>query len=134
MIVGRTLVETADAIASGTVSTREVVAACLAQIETQQPRLNCFISMDADEALAAADAADAAQARGDRLGPLHGVPLAHKDLFYRAGKVATCASEIRRGWKADVTATAIARLEAAGAITLWHLPRRRLHREQRPLP
>ncbi|MDA1057757.1 MAG: amidase [Proteobacteria bacterium] len=121
MIVGRTLVQTADAIASGEVSAREVVAACLAQIETQQPRLNCFISVDADDALAAADAADAAQARGDRLGALHGVPLAHKDLFYRAGKVATCASEIRRGWKADVTATAIARLEAAGAITLGGL-------------
>ena len=121
MIVGRTLVETADAIAAGTVSAREVVEACLSQIETQQPRLNCFISVDADDARAAADAADAAQARGDALGPLHGVPLAHKDLFYRAGKVATCASKIRRGMTSDVTATAVARLEAAGAITVGSL-------------
>ena len=121
MIVGRTLVETADAIAAGTVSAREVVEACLSQIETQQPRLNCFISVDADDARAAADAADAAQARGDALGPLHGVPLAHKDLFYRVGRVATCASKIRRGMTSDVTATAVARLEAAGAITVGSL-------------
>jgi aspartyl-tRNA(Asn)/glutamyl-tRNA(Gln) amidotransferase subunit A len=121
MIVEQSLVKTADAIASGDVSSREVVDACLAHIETQQPRLNCFTSIDAEEARQAADAADAAQARGDTLGPLHGVPLAHKDLFYRAGKVATCASEIRRTMTVDTTSTAVARLEAAGSITVGAL-------------
>ena len=121
MIVEQSLVKTADAIASYEVSSREVVDACLAQIETQQPRLNCFTSIDVEEAQQAADAADATQARGDPLGPLHGVPLAHKDLFYRAGKIATCASEIRRSMTVDNTSTAVARLEAAGSITVGGL-------------
>lgn len=121
MIVEKSLVDIADAIATREVSAREVVDASLAQIEKQQPRLNCFTSIEVEHAQKAADAADAAQARGETLGPLHGVPLAHKDLFYRAGKVATCASEIRRDMAVDTTSTALARLEAAGSITVGML-------------
>ena len=54
-------------------------------------------------------------------GPLQGVPLAHKDMYYRVGKVATCGSRIRRDWVAPVTSTALARLEAAGSINLGTL-------------
>ena len=77
--------------------------------------------IEADEALAAAKAADDALARGQAKGPLHGVPLAHKDMYYSAGKPAGCGSKVREGWIAPATATAVARLEAAGSFRLGAL-------------
>lgn len=115
------LTDIAEAIAEKTVSSREVTEACLARIDEKQPALNAFISLEADEALAAADSADAALARGDKPGPLHGVPLAHKDMYYRAGKVSTCGSKIRRDFVPDHTATTITRLADAGALHLGGL-------------
>ena len=112
------MVAAAQAIAGGDASSREVTQACLARIDAMQPVLNAFISIDRDEALAAADAADAALARGDPAGPRHGVPLAHKDMFYHAGKVSTCGSKIRRDFVPDHTATTISRLRDAGALHL----------------
>lgn len=115
------LTEIAAAIRAKRVSSREVTAACLARIEQWQPKLNCFIALEADEALAAADAADRDLANGRMRGALHGVPLAHKDMYYRAGKVSTCGSKIRRGWKPDITSTALARLADSGALQLGTL-------------
>jgi aspartyl-tRNA(Asn)/glutamyl-tRNA(Gln) amidotransferase subunit A len=54
-------------------------------------------------------------------GPLHGVPLAHKDMYYVTGKLAECGSKIRNGWVAPATSTAILRLQGAGAIRLGAL-------------
>ena len=54
-------------------------------------------------------------------GPLHGVPLAHKDMYYFAGKPAGCGSKVREGWIAPATSTAIARLRGAGAIRIGAL-------------
>ena len=116
-----TLVEAAEAVRAGRISARELAEACLARIERLQPTLNAFISVDAEGALAAADAADAARARGEGLGPLHGVPLAHKDMYYRAGKISTCGAKIRKEFRPDYTATAIERLERAGALHLGGL-------------
>ena len=90
------LTEVATAIAQKRVSSREVTQSCLARIGHWQPRLNAFMAIEAEQALAAADAADAALAKGRSLGALHGVPLAHKDMYYDAGKVVTCGSKIRR--------------------------------------
>ena len=120
-ITGLTLVEVADAIAAKRLSAVEATQACLDQVAATQPRTNAFIRLEADTALAQARAADAAQAKGDALGKLHGVPLAHKDMYYRAGKVSTCGSLIRREFVPDVTATAIEKLDAAGAIHLGGL-------------
>ncbi|HKI97716.1 MAG TPA: amidase [bacterium] len=115
------LVEVADAIAARRISSEEVVQACLARIERTQPTLNSFLGVEAEEALAAARAADAELSRSGPRGPLHGVPLAHKDMFYRAGKLCTCGSLIRRDWRPDVTCTLLERLDAAGAVTLGRL-------------
>lgn len=72
--------------------------------------------------MAAARAADEKLASDlDACGSLHGVPLAHKDMFYRAGKICTCGSEIRRHWRPDYTATLIERLEGAGALQVGTL-------------
>ena len=119
--IDMSLVEAADAVRAGRVSARELTQACLQRIERLQPKLNAFISIDAEDALQAADRADAARKRGDTLGPLHGVPLAHKDMYYRAGKVSTCGSKIRRDFRPDYTATVIERIDAAGAIHLGGL-------------
>ena len=115
------LVEVADAIVRKEVSCVEVTRACLARAEALQPTLNCFISLEAEEALRQAEEADAALARGEVRGPLHGVPLAHKDLLYRAGKVMTCGSRILGDFVADHTATVLERLSAAGAVNLGSL-------------
>ncbi len=116
-----TLVEAADALASKKISARELTEACIAKAEVRQPVLNCFISLDAEGALAEADAADAALARREAVGPLQGVPLAHKDMYYRAGKVSTCGSKIRRDFVPDHTATVLERLAAAGALHMGGL-------------
>ena len=90
--------------------------AVLERAHAVQPKLNCFIRIDADVALEAAKGADRDLARGYVRGPLHGVPMAHKDMYYRAGVVSTCGSKIARERPAQATATALERLDAAGAI------------------
>lgn len=116
-----TLVEAADAIDGGRISSRELTEACLRRIETVQPILNCFIHVDAKEALAEADAADSRRARGEPLGPLHGVPLAHKDMYYAAGRLSTCGSKIRKDFRPEESGTVMERLAAAGAVHLGGL-------------
>ena len=120
-LVHMSLTEVADAIRKKKVSSVEVTRACIEHAERVQPKLNCFISLEADEALQAAKKADQALKRGVRAGPLHGVPLAHKDMYYRAGKVSTCGSKILRDYRPNVTGTAVERLAAAGAIWLGSL-------------
>jgi aspartyl-tRNA(Asn)/glutamyl-tRNA(Gln) amidotransferase subunit A len=115
------LTAVAHAIADKRVSSREATQSCLERIARWQPHLNAFMAIEADAALAAADAADAALAKGGRRGALHGVPLAHKDMYYEAGKVVTCGSRIRRDFVATSTSTALQRLKDAGTIRLGSL-------------
>jgi aspartyl-tRNA(Asn)/glutamyl-tRNA(Gln) amidotransferase subunit A len=115
------LTSVAQAIADKRVSSREVTQSCLNRIARWQPRLNAFMAIEAEAALKAADAADAALAKGARHGALHGVPLAHKDMYYEAGKVVTCGSRIRRDFVATTTSTALQRLKDAGTIRLGSL-------------
>ena len=111
----------ADAIVARRITSTAATEACLARIVDWQPRLNAFIHLDAEAALAAADAADKALARGAAPGPLHGVPMAHKDMFYRAGRPSTGGSAIRRGFVPEQTACVLERLDGAGAIDLGTL-------------
>src|SRR3954467_11517967 len=117
------LVAVAKAIAGKKFSSREVTQSCLDRIAQWQPRVNAFMAIEAEEALAAADAADADLAKGKNLGSLHGVPMAHKDMYYDAGKVVTCGSKIRRDYVASTTATSLQRLRDAGAVRLGSLHR-----------
>ena len=111
----------AQAITQKKVSSREATQSCLDRIAQWQPSLNAFMAIEADAALAAADAADADLAKGNHRGALHGVPLAHKDMYYDAGKVVTCGSHIRRDFVATTTATALQRLKGAGTVRLGSL-------------
>ena len=86
------LTDTADAIACGATTSRDVVEACLDRISRLDPQLHAFVAVDPN-VRAAADAADRARRAGRKLGPLHGVPLAHKDMYYRVGR--TSASIVR---------------------------------------
>ena len=115
------LVTIARAIAEKKFSSREVTQSCLNRIKEWQPRLNAFMAIEAEAALAAADAADAALAKGKSHGVLHGVPLAHKDMYYDAGKVVTCGSKIRKDFVPTTTSTALQRLKDAGTVRLGSL-------------
>src|SRR6201747_2747447 len=115
------LTAVAKAIADKRLSSREATKSCLDRIAQWQPRRNAFMAIEAEAALAAADAADAALAKGSIRGALHGVPLAHKDMYYEVGKVVTCGSKIRRDFVATVTSTALQRLKDAGTIRLGSL-------------
>lgn len=115
------LSDVATAVRARRLSAVEAATACLDRAERLQGRFNIFISIDRERALAAARAADADASRGHWRGPLHGVPLAHKDQFYRSDRVVTCGSRLRADFRPDYTATLVKRLDAAGAIDLGGL-------------
>jgi amidase len=100
------------------VSPVELVEAHLQQIQKLNSELNAFVVVTADEAREQALEAEAAVQRGDRLGPLHGVPVTVKDSFDVAGYPTLCGSKFRLGHRAAHDAAAVARLRAAGAIVL----------------
>lgn len=108
----------AQAIQRKEVSSEEVVGAFLDRIETVNPQLNAVVQLTADAALAQAREADAALARGEVHGPLHGLPMTIKDAFETAGVVSTGGSTGRAGFVPRRDATAVARLRAAGGIML----------------
>ncbi len=111
----------ADRIRTREITSEDVVRTAIHRAEQLQPTLNAFIQLEAEDALEAARSIDARIATGEPVGPLAGVPLAHKDMYYREGKVTTCGSKIRADFVADRTSTALARLEEAGAIYLGGL-------------
>src|SRR6201997_1784618 len=115
------LTAVAKAIAEKRLSSHEVTRSCLHRIAEWQPKLNAFMAVEAEAALKAAHEADADLAKGKSRGALHGVPLAHKDLYYEAGKVVTCGSLIRRDFVPAITSTALQRLKDAGQIRLGSL-------------
>ncbi len=106
----------AQMIREKAVSAREVMAATLARAEKAQPILNCFITIASDQAMRDAAAADERQARGEPLGPLHGVPLHVKDLVNTAGVRTTFGSLIHEHNVPTADQVSVARLKAAGAI------------------
>ncbi|HYR34574.1 MAG TPA: amidase [Burkholderiales bacterium] len=115
------LVEAADAIARGEVTSVQLTQTALSRARELGSKLNCIARLDTDDALRAAEQADRERKQGTTRGALHGVPLAHKDLFYRKGKVVACGSKIRRDFVPDLTASVLQRLDAAGAIDIGSL-------------
>ena len=111
------LVEAADAVQSRSVTSAALLEACLARMDAVNPVLNATIWVEREAAREAAAAADLAVASGAPLGKLHGVPLAHKDMYYQAGRPCTCGSAIRRDFVPNITCTVVERLTAAGAFS-----------------
>ncbi|OGA78598.1 MAG: hypothetical protein A3G81_04875 [Betaproteobacteria bacterium RIFCSPLOWO2_12_FULL_65_14] len=115
------LAEAAEALARGEVTSVELTQAAIARARHLGPKLNCFALLDAADALREAEKADGERKDRKAAGPLHGVPLAHKDLFYRAGKIVACGSKIRKDFVPETTATVLERLSAAGAVNVGAL-------------
>ena len=111
----------AAAIAGRKLSPVELTQALLDRIGRLDPRLNAFIRLDGDAALAAARAAEAELAAGRRRGPLHGVPVGIKDIIDVAGLPTTCHSKILVDNIAASDAVCVTRLRGAGAIVLGKL-------------
>lgn len=100
------------------VSSVAVVDAHLARLEAANPKLNAVVQLQAETARQQARAADEAVSRGERLGPLHGVPITLKDSLDTAGMVSTWGTMGRADFTPEHDATVVARLRAAGAIIL----------------
>jgi amidase len=108
----------AAAIARGELTATAVLEAHLAQIARVNPIVNAIVTLDEDGARAAARAADAAVAAGAPLGPLHGLPVAVKDLEDTAGMRTTYGSAVFADHVPDADGVVVARLRAAGAIVV----------------
>ncbi len=117
----KSLTEVAGLIRSSALSSRELVEAQLARIEALDPRLHAYATVVADEARRAAQRADEQQAAGKPCGPLHGVPIAVKDLYDSAGVRTAAGMPLRGDHVPSSDATVLARLRAAGAILVGKL-------------
>lgn len=112
----KSALETAAAVRAGELTARKVVEEAISAIEARNPELNAFLHVDADRAVARADAVDRAIGAGEDPGPLAGVPVALKDNMCTRAVPTTCASRILEGWRPPYDATVVSRLLAAGAI------------------
>ena len=112
------ILETGELLRKGSVSPVELTTDCLARIEKLNPKLNAFITVTAESALAEARQAETEIRRGDWRGPLHGIPLALKDLIDTAGVRTTAASWLFKDRIPSADAEVVRRLKAAGAVLL----------------
>lgn len=110
--------ELAQLIRSKKLSARDCLAAHLKQIERLNPKLNAIVTLALDQARQSAKAADEHQAQGKPLGPLHGLPIAHKDLVNTKGILTTFGSPIFNDNIPTANDLIVDRIQAAGAITI----------------
>jgi amidase len=111
-------VELAERLRKKEISAREVLSAHLDQIERVNPKVNAIVTLVAEQALAEADRQDDAIVRRGIMGPLHGLPIAHKDLQPTRGIRTTFGSPIYRDFVPDADSLVVERIKAAGAITI----------------
>src|SRR5438552_11215717 len=119
--VHMTLEAAAEAVRARRLSPTSLVEACLARIEMLEPRLNAFITVTAALAREQAREAEREIAAGRYKGPLHGIPVAVKDLFATSGIRTTAGSRILAKWVPSEDATVVRRLREAGAVLLGKL-------------
>src|SRR5579863_5366097 len=110
--------EMADLIRRKKLSARETLDAHLKQIERVNPKVNAIVTLVAEQATENARKADEAQARGAMLGPLHGLPIAHKDLVETAGIRTTFGSPVFKDNVPKQDAILVERIKGAGAIAV----------------
>src|SRR5580658_1152216 len=111
-------VEMAALIRTGKLSAREALAEHLKQIDRVNPKVNAMVTLAPEMAAAAAARADEMQARGEKLGPLHGLPVAHKDLFETKGIRTTFGSLLFKDFIPTEDDIVVERMARAGAITI----------------
>src|SRR5262245_37037415 len=120
-VTALSLWDAAEQLRGRKISPVELTNACLARIERLNPVLNAFITVTADQALADARAAETEIARGRRRGPLHGIPIALKDLFDTAGVRTTAGSAVFANRVPSEDAEVVRRLKQAGAVFVGKL-------------
>jgi aspartyl-tRNA(Asn)/glutamyl-tRNA(Gln) amidotransferase subunit A len=113
-----TIGEVREALAAKRISARELAKDYLGRIARENPKLNAFLALSPERAYAQADRIDASIARGEKLPALAGVPVAIKDVISTRGVTTTCGSRILENYVPPYDATAVARLESAGAVLL----------------
>ena len=111
-------IKLAQLIRDKEISSEELVRACIERIDAVNPSLNAVVQIVVDSALEQARRADAALAKGDIAGPLHGVPMTIKDSFDTAGVISSAGTLGRANFVPEKDATIVARLRAAGAVLL----------------
>ena len=116
-----TLAEAARLIRTRELSPVDLTERCLARIEKYESRVNAFHVVMAEEARAAALMAEGDIAAGHYRGPLHGIPIGVKDVFYMEGYKTTANSCILQDFEAGEDATVITRLKEAGAVIIGQL-------------
>ena len=116
-----TIAEAARGFRDGTLSPVDLTRLCLERIERHDPALHAYHRVFAEEAAAAAEAAEDALGRDVDLGPLHGIPVALKDVFYWRGKKTTSNSRVMIDFEADEDAGVVTRLKDGGAVLLGQL-------------
>src|SRR5687768_13489298 len=116
-----TIREAASALRARKVSSAELTSAALARAERLDSKLKAFITLTGESAQRRARKADEEFAAGRDLGPLHGIPIAVKDLFYTRGVVTTGGSRIYEKFVPQHDAAVVEKLEAAGAVMLGKL-------------
>jgi aspartyl-tRNA(Asn)/glutamyl-tRNA(Gln) amidotransferase subunit A len=116
-----TISEAANGIRRGEFSPLELTKACLARIEAIDGKLHSFITLTADRAIEQAREAEKELHSGTDRGPLHGIPIALKDLYATKGIRTTCHSAVLEHWIPDHDATAVTKLQEAGTILLGKL-------------
>ena len=117
----KSLAQLREEIASGTTRATDLATSYYAAIKQKNPRLNVYLSLSRERALAQAAQVDALAAKGDPLPALAGIPIGIKDVLVMKGAPATAASQILKGYHPPYDATSVARLEEAGAVLLGKL-------------
>lgn len=118
MATGWTISTVKAALEAKKISARELAAEHYRRIAAENPKLNAYLALSEERAYAQADRIDAALASGACVGPLAGVPIAIKDVISTRGVRTTCGSKILGNYNPPYDATAVTRLEAAGAVIL----------------
>jgi Asp-tRNA(Asn)/Glu-tRNA(Gln) amidotransferase A subunit family amidase len=117
-VTALTATQAASEIARGAMSAEDYTRACLERIAAVESEVQAFTHLDPEHALAQARALDQRKANGERIGPLHGIPVGIKDIFDTADYPTECGAKIFAGRRPNADCTAVRRLREAGAVII----------------
>lgn len=117
-MITRSANEMATAMAAGEITSEKLTREHFDRIDAVDVEVHAFLYLDRDGALAQAKSVDEARSRGEKVGPLAGVPLALKDVMVMKDVPTTCGSKILEGWRPPYDATVVSKLKAAGIVIL----------------
>ena len=117
-MITRSAHEMAAAMAAGEITSEKLTQEHFDRIDAVDAEVHAFLYLDREGAIAQARSVDASRTKGEKLGPLAGVPLALKDVMVQKGVPTTCGSKILEGWRPPYDATVVSKLKEAGVVIL----------------